>query len=161
MSGIEIAAGITLADAALAAGLAATVVGTVGAITQGNQAAASSDFNAAQREREAEQLRQVSEFEEGQSRRRTARLISDTRAAAASQGLIVSEGTPLDLQASAAREGEIDALAIRFSGSVAEANRRAEAAAERFNARRQRTAALFRAGQTALTGASAAFDLLS
>ena len=152
MTGIEIAA-VSLAVAGAAAG-------TVGAISAGQQQGAIAEFNAAQAEREAEQLSAITGFEEGEIRRRTRSLIGRQRAAAGASGLVVNEGSPLEAQLDAAEEGELDALAIRFSGSVAEAQRRSEAALSRFQGRAARTQGFLRGAQTLLTGGSRAASIL-
>lgn len=149
MSGIE--------TVALIASIAGTAVSAVGAIAQGQQAADAAEFNAAVAQNEAIQARQEAAFQESQHRKRARSLLASQRAAVGASGTSFT-GSPLSIMADSAAEAEIDAMMIRRSGTIAAANARARAAAERMDARAQRTAGLFNAGSSLLTGSVSVLD---
>lgn len=158
MTGIEVAA---------AAALVSGVVGAVGAVSQANAEAdalsSSADiqeFNAQVAENDAIAARQSAEFEESRQRRRDKRILASQKAAFGAAG-VTAEGSPLTVIQDSAEEGEIDALAIRYSGSIQEARAKSAAAAERASARATRVQAkntrsggLAKAGTSLLTGVS-------
>jgi len=158
MSGVELftigSTVVTLADAAAAAGAVGSVVGAAGAISQGQATANMARYNAQVAENEAVAARQQAAYEEERQRERAARLKSSTRAAIAKSGLDL-EGSPLAVMEDTAVGAELDALAIRYSGSVAEARARSQAAMDRMQGQAAKTASYFSAGASLLNGASA------
>ncbi len=105
---------------------AATALQAVGAIQQGQATKEQADFNAAIAERnaqiseqEADLARRGAAFEEAQLKRNLAHLRGAQAAAVGASGLSL-EGSPLHIMAETAAEAELDALAIRFAGTVAE-----------------------------------------
>ncbi len=144
MTGVEVAA--------ISAGLAAAV-GAVGAISQSRAAANVADYNAKVAENDAIAVRQASQFEEQRVRERNQRLMASQKAAFGAAG-VRAEGSPLMVLQSTAEDAEIDALAVRYSGSIQEARAKSEAAAARADGRAARTGGFFRAGTSLLTGAS-------
>jgi len=102
------------------------LVGLVGTLASGvMQAKASSDqanyqqgvaeYNAAVDKNMAESVRDKAVVVENDERQRAAQLHSKQRAIAASRGVDVDSGTPLDLQQDTEMIGEINALRIRQS----------------------------------------------
>jgi hypothetical protein len=150
--------GVLMAFAAIALTVASTLMSAAGQASQGKSAQAIAEFNAQQRELEAKQTRDAAQFEETRQRERAARLMGAQRAAYGGSGVTL-EGTPLIVQADTAEEAELDALAIRYSGSVAEARSRAAAAAERMQGKAMRQAGYFGAGTTLLQGGAKAFSM--
>lgn len=133
---------------AAAAGLQA-----VSSISQGNSQANMAKYNAAVSEREARQAKEAAKFEEGRNRQAAESLLSSQKAAFAKGG-VTPEGSPLLVQAETAEEAEIDALALRYSGSVAEARAKSQAALDRMQGKAAKTAGYLGAGTSLLKGAS-------
>ena len=144
MTGIEVAA---------AAAAVSGIVGAVSAVSQGNAAADAAEFNAAVAENDAIATRQAAEFEEDRLRRRSKRVLASQRASFGASG-VTAEGSPLLVMQDSAAEAEIDALAIRYSGSIQEARAKSQAAADRAEARAARRGGFARAGTSLLTGVS-------
>jgi len=155
MSGVEafIVANPWIGTAAAVAGGVASAAGSLSAgQSQSNMA----KYNAAVSEREAAQAREAAKFEEARNRKASESLLSSQRAAFAKGG-VTSEGSPLLVQAETAEEAEIDALALRYSGSVAEARAKSQAALDRMQGRAAKTTGYIGAGSSLLSGASSAF----
>ena len=159
MSGLGPAALISIAGGGFS--VASGGLGALQALRQGRQAEGLGEFNARNAERDAELAVQAAAFEEERSRERAASFLSSQRAAAGASGRTVSEGSSLLLQAETVEDAELDALAIRFSGSVQEARERSRAAAERFQGRAARSNSRTRAFTSLLSGATRAAGLLA
>lgn len=129
------------------------VVGAAGTLQAGAAQAEAAEFNARVSEQEAQRARQAAAFEEQRLRDAARRVAGAQRAAIGASG-IGFEGSPLLVMADTAEEAELDALAIRFSGSTAEARAKSQAALDRLQARQARTAGFFQAGASILGGAT-------
>lgn len=140
---------MTGTDALIA--LAAT--SAIGAVDAGVTARRTAEFNARVAEEDARATRAAAAFEEERNRENVRRLISAQRAAIGASGTL-PEGDPILVVADTAADAELDALAIRFSGSVQEARARSQAALARAEGRARQTASFFDAGSAILTGAS-------
>jgi len=127
-----------LLPAALIAG-----VGVLGQTLSGIQA---SRGQAAVAEAEAESIRQQAEFDERESRQRARRVIAKGRAIGAASGVDIGSGSPLLLELDSAREAELEAQAIRASGSNRVAGRQFEARLARGRIPGQIAGGVFRAG---------------
>lgn len=125
----------------------------ISSISQGNAQSNMAKYNAAVSEREARQAKEAAKFEESRNRQAAESLLSSQRAAYAKGG-VTSEGSPLLVQAETAEEAEIDALALRYSGSVAEARAKSQAALDRMQGKAAKTAGYLGAGTSLLKGAS-------
>lgn len=156
MSGLE----IPLLVAGATAAVAGAGISAAGAIQQGKQAEAIGEFNARAAERDAALARQAAGFEEARARERSRSLLASQRAALGASGRTVSEGSSLLLQAQTVEDAELDALAIRYSGSVQEARERGRASAERFQGRAARFNSRGRAFASLLGGVTSAAGLL-
>lgn len=154
MSGVELftigKAAVTLADAAAVVG---AVTSAAGAMQQGAAQQNMANYNAAVAEREAESARRAAAFEESAQRDRAEKVKSTQRALFAKSG-VTPEGSPLLVEADTAQQAEQDALAIRYSGSVAEARAKSQAALDRMQGKVAKQAGYFKAGSSLLTGAS-------
>ena len=100
--------------------IGSTVMGGMGAIQQGNAAAASAsynakvaDMNAKLSERQARDAVERGSMEEQQQRMKTSQTIGQQRAAMAANGVDLKFGSPLDMLVDTATMGELDALTIR------------------------------------------------
>lgn len=119
MTGVELftigTTAITLADAAIAA---SAIVSAAGAFGQAKAQAQTQRYNAAVQRRNADAARNAAAFEERKKREDVARHLSAQRAAAGASGVLIEEGSPLQVMAESAAQGELDALAIRFGGEI-------------------------------------------
>jgi len=127
---------------------------TVAQVQRLNAEAQAAEFNALNAEREAGRAVEAAAFEERRFREDVRRFQGRQRAAAAAAGITLS-GSPLELVAESARDAELDALAIRFSGDVESARLMSQAALDRLAGRGARAAA-----ETARAGGAREADLL-
>ena len=141
MTGVEIAM------------LASAAVSAAGSMAAGAQAQASANYNAGVQEIEALNAKNAAAYEEKLQRKRGEKFLSSQRSAIAASGTGLEGSSLLALEESA-MELEKDALAIRYSGSVSEARSKSQAAADRMAGRAAKTASMFQAGSSLLTGAS-------
>lgn len=100
--------------------IGSTVMGGVGAIQQGNAAAASAnynakvaDMNAKLSERQARDVIERGQMAEQQQRVKTSQLLGQQKAAMAANGVDLGFGSPLDALVDTATMGELDAMTIR------------------------------------------------
>ena len=133
--------------------IAGAVVSAAGAISAGQAQKSAAKYNAALAEEEGRAARAKAAFDEDRHRDQVERLQSSARALLGGRGIDI-EGSPLLALADNAMEGELDALAIRYGGDVAEMRARAEAASQRFSGKQAVTASYFKAGSSLLTGAT-------
>lgn len=145
---------VTLADAFAVVG---TLVSAAGAVSQGNQQQAVNEANAAQLEVDAIQAQKWAEFEEERLRERSKSLLATQQNIAGSQSGSL-EGTPVLLLAETAVNEELDALAVRYSGSVEAARSRGAAALERMEGEIARNRGFGDAFGTLLSGGSRVAD---
>jgi hypothetical protein len=135
-------------------GLALTAVGTGVAVAgQQQQAKAqekAAEYNAAVAENNATAQRQAAEFEASKLKKRQMILLGKQRAAFAKSGI---EGGYGDVLYDSALEGELDRMAIIYSGQVGANNQYASAVLSRAEGRNARTSAMYNSAGTILTGA--------
>lgn len=136
---------------------ASAVLSGVGAAASGMQAAAAADYNAQVAERDAQMATQAAAFEEDLHRERLRKTLSAQRVATGASGGAM-EGSPLIVMQQTAEDAEIDALAIRYGGSVEAARAQSRAAASRMEARAARTGAVIGAGASLLSGGAKIAD---
>jgi len=147
MSGAEIAAMVPYFSAA------GSVASAVGSIAQGNQQKSMANYNAQVAEQQAAQTREAVKFEEQRLRSQNEKLRSAQKAGYAKAG-VTQEGSPLLVGAETEADAELDALALRYSGSVAEARARSQAGIDRMRGKAAQTAGYIGAGASLLKGAS-------
>jgi hypothetical protein len=94
---------------------------------------------------------------ERQERRRAHLILSSQQAAFGASGLDPNAGSPLLVMADSARQAELDALNIRWSGKLASGSADAESALRRFEAGSESRAGYLRAGSSLLSGGSSAY----
>lgn len=144
---------VTLGAVATGASIAGTALSAASAVKQGNAQKSMMDYNARVAERQGQMARQAADLEEARQRNRTDKLLSSQRAAVAASGLDL-EGSPLLVMEESAAQSELDALLIRHSGSVAEAQANSQAAADRMSGRAAKMQGYYSAGASLLSGAS-------
>jgi len=129
------------------------LVSAVGLLSAGQASYQAYEYNAKVAENEAVMARQAADIEEKRFRRRVQAMLGSTRAATAGSGLLL-EGSAMEVLGENAAQSELDALAIRYAGTVGEVRARAQAATERLQGRAARTSSYWQAGGTLLTGAA-------
>lgn len=131
--------------------LLGTAVGVVGAIQQGNAAAAAAKFNAKIAERDAQIQRQNAGLAAEQQREKTKRRLATTSANIGASG-ITPQGSPLDILEETAALGKQDELnaAAGFLNSADASN--LDASRERLAGKNAKSSALFSAAGTAFGG---------
>ncbi len=117
------------------------------------------DFNAKVQRREAEAIRQRTEFEQVQQAKEASRRLGTLRAGLGAAGVVSTEGTPLQLQATQVIEDELERLLIGHRGQVAAERAESQALidveqARLFGARGRaaKTAGFIGAGATTISG---------
>lgn len=156
--------------------IGATVIGTgvsaFGAIQQGQAAKDQANYqaqvaenNAILAQRAADDERAIGREEERRQRIITEQQIGEARAMFAGQGVLVDEGTALDLTSDIAEIGELDALTIRSNAErramaleAEGANFQGEASLARARGRNLETASFINFGSTLLTGGGRVAD---
>lgn len=115
-----------LPEAALIVSIIGLGVSTYGQIQASGAANAQADYqskvaanNAATAEMEAKYAEYQGEKNASEQRRKTAIFIGTQRAKAAASGAAVDTGSFLDLTLDSAKQGELDALALREEGQLA------------------------------------------
>jgi len=143
----------------MAIGAATSVAGTafsaVSQIQQGKQQQKWSEYNAAIAERDAKAAKDAAEYEAGQTRRDTERILGRQRALYGKAG-VTMEGSPLELMSETAAEGELDALMVERTGILRGQRYGEEATLSRMKGAGARRAGYWGAGTTLLTGAGRA-----
>jgi hypothetical protein len=122
----------------------------------GNQQA---DYNAAVAEEDAKAAKAKAEYDEKAHRENVRKILATQRALYGKSGLSM-EGSPLLVMEDTEKQGELDALAIRYGGDVASARSRSEANLARMTGRNNAYAAkggYIQAGSTLLSGAASAY----
>lgn len=154
------------------AGLASAAVGAVGAIQQGNAAAASANYNAKVNEnnnilaqRAAEDARKRGEVEAQEHNRKVSALRGKQTAMMAANGLDVTSGSPLDILTDTAQMGALDTQTIRNNaereglGYEAQGmNFRAEAGLNRMQAKSAKQAGMIGAFGSVVSGVGQVAD---
>ena len=156
---------------ALGLTLAATAIGAVGQVQQGQAAMASAKYNnqvaqmnAKIAERKAQDALERGKREEQKQRMETAALMGRQKAALGANNVDVTFGSPFELINTTATLGEMDARTIRTNAAresydfrVEAANKRAQGQMALLEGKSQRTGSLIAAAGTLLGGAGNAY----
>jgi hypothetical protein len=148
------------------AAAAAAVIGAVGAISAGQQAAATgrskqaiANQNAEIERRKGVRSKQIAAINEQEFRRTASRDLASQFASGGASGVIRSEGSPLAVFSDFARDSELQALRIRNEGDVSldaalarARNFRTQGALDLQAGRQAKTASYFKAGSTLASG---------
>jgi hypothetical protein len=130
--------------------VAGTVLQAVGTYNQGQFAKKMGEYNAKLAENEAQIARDTAKVEEERHRDNLRRFVGTQRAAG--QGVVVDDGSVGLLVEETIMQGERDAMAIRYAGSVQAARATAEAAAERMRGKAAARFATLGAASSLLSG---------
>lgn len=147
---------------AITAIVATLVISAASAYAQykaGQAQAKALQYQARQAENQAKAARDAAAVAEAQSRARTDRIRATARARAAASGVSSSEGSPLLVLMENARQAELEAQLIRYSGEVQGRFFESESKLFTFRGRQARRAANIGAGVTLLSGVSSAASI--
>ena len=137
---------------------ASTAVSAVSTIQQGKAQRKAAEYNAQVNEQNAIAAKNKAKYDESIHRERIKRLLSSQKAAIGASGLNLS-GSPLLATLDTAEKGELDALAIRYGGTVAANKYKSAAGAYRMKGKSAQTTSYYNAGTTLLSGANRAYNL--
>lgn len=135
---------------------AAVIVSAVGTAVSADNSRRAANQNADAQEQAAIAAQRKADYDEARHRESVQKLLSAQRALYGKSGLEMS-GSPLLVMEDTAAQGELDALAIRYGGSVSSAQQRSAANLSRMQAGAIQTASYFQAGSTLLSGASSGY----
>ena len=140
--------------ALIAAG--ATIIGSgisaIGSLRQGAAASSAADFEAQVLQQQAEREQRISASEERDFRREQSRLFAARRAALGASGVELASGSPLLAAGDFAAEVDRQAQRIREGGETRATRLSQQAALTRSRGASQRSAGLFGAGSSLLSG---------
>jgi hypothetical protein len=129
-------------------------IAVAGAVYSGEQSRKAASQNADIQEQAAANAEAKAKYDEERHRKSVDKLLSAQRALYGKSGLDMS-GSPLLVMEDTAAQGELDALAIRYGGSVTAGQQRSAANLSRMEGSSAQTSSYFKAGSSLLTGASA------
>ena len=135
---------------------ASAAVGAGGALYAGEQQRKAASYSADVAEQAAVAARERAAYDEEMHRERIRKTLSTIRSLYGKSGVDMT-GTPLLALEETAAQGEMDALAIRYGGDVAAAQKRSEAALYKMQGRAAQTSSYFQAGSTLLQGAGSMY----
>lgn len=135
-------------------GLFLSVAGSVASGVQQQQMA---NAQARAYEQQAQADAQASAYEQQRERRKQELLAANARAQVGASGVAL-QGSPSEVLAANAREGELDIQAIRYGSQLRQNNLRTQAGISRFSGRQAMGAGLINAGSNLVTGLSNMYD---
>ena len=117
--------------------LLGTVVSVGGALAEGQQQKQMADYQAKAYEQQAQADAQSAAFEQGQERHRQDLLQAQARAQAGASGVGIS-GSPAEVLAANARQGQLDLKALQYGSQLRQNNLTAKPRSRAFPAGRRR-----------------------
>lgn len=143
-------------EAAIIMSAVGSVVGAIGAMEAANAQANALEYNAKVAEQNAQMAKDQAEYEAKRQASKMARLGASQRVAYLASGVMIDDGTAMDVILDTTTQGEMDRLAILYGGDVESVNYRAQAASSRMEARAVKTAGMYKGFSTLLGGAGSA-----
>jgi len=137
---------------------ATTAVSAGGTLYAGEQQRKAASYSADVAEQAARAAQERAAYDEEMHRERIRKTLSTIRSLYGKSGVDMT-GTPLLALEETAAQGEMDALAIRYGGDVAAAQKRSEAARYKMQGGAARTSSYFQAGSTLLQGAGRMYGM--
>ena len=134
--------------------IAAGVLGAVSAISGGNNADKAGQRNGALLDAQADETRRATVTRENLNRDRSARALSDQRAAMLANGVDPTSGTALLATGQSAQDAEMDALTLRYEGLMQARTQNMEADNARFQGRAAKRQGYFGAAGSLLMAGS-------
>jgi len=141
--------GFEVAVAMMAVG---TAVSAYGQYQAGKAQQKAYEYNAAIQEQNARIAKEQAEYEARRQESRTRKMLARQRVAYAGSGVVANTGTALDTLRQTMQEGEMDKMAILYGGSVEAVNQRSQAALSRMQGKAAKTAGMYNAAGTLLSG---------
>jgi hypothetical protein len=135
--------------------IAGSAISAGGALMQGKQAEAAANLQAQAQKRQALQESQASAYERDQERHRQELAQSAARAQAGASGVALS-GSPAEVLAANARQGELDVQAMRYGTQLRSNALNTQAGISQFSGRQARQASYIAGASTLLSGVGSA-----
>ncbi len=146
-----------MCEPATATLLVATLVAAGGSVYSGIQQQKAAEASADTAEEAAAATREKAAYDEKMHREKMQKILSSQQAAYGTSG-VTTEGSPLLVMEDTARQGELDALAIRYGGDVEAAQKRSAANLYRMQGNTAMTSGIIGAGSSLLSGATKYYD---
>ena len=137
--------------------LLGTALSVGGALAEGQQSKQMADTQARAYEQQARADAQSAAFEQGQERHKQDLLLAQARAQVGASGVGMA-GSPAEVLAANARQGQLDLGAIQYSSQLRQNSLNTQAAISRFSGRQAVTASIFKAGGALVDGLSKIYD---
>lgn len=141
--------------AAVVATVVAAAVSAYGAYEAGQQAEAQAKYQSKIARNQAQAAKNAAEVAEQNRRERDRRIMAEQRALVGGSGLS-TEGAPLLVMLDSAKEAELDAIRLRYGGSLQSGGFLDQAKLFQFQGRQAAQAGTTQAGTTLITGATSA-----
>lgn len=141
----------------LVTSLASAGLQTAGSLAQGQQAQQMAEMQARSIEQQAQADAQASAFEASRERHKQALLRANAIAQTGASGVAL-QGSPTEVLAANAREGELDLAAIRYGSTLRQNNFRTQAAISQYSGTQAKQAGLINATTGFVSGISQLYD---
>ena len=141
----------------VALGLVGAGIQAAGMVMQGQQAQAMAEYQAKAYEQQAISDQQASAYEAARERHRQELEQASARAQVGASG-VAFRGSPTEVLAANAREGELDIQAIRYGSQLRQNNLRTQAGISRFSGKQAKTAGMIGAAGALVGGLYSAYD---
>jgi hypothetical protein len=128
-----------------------------GALFEGQQQKQLADYQARAYQQQAQADAQSAAFEQSQERHKQDLLQAQALAQAGASGVGIS-GSPTEVLAANARQGQLDLKAIQYGSQLRQANLTTQAAISRFSGKQAVTASIFKAGSNLVDSLSKIYD---
>lgn len=145
-----------MAGALVGAAVLGTVVSAIGAIKQGNAAKNQADAQAQVQRQQAASERAKAQLEASDFRKKSSAVAARNRAAQGASGLQIGTGSSLLAEEDFAAEADIQQKRIQLGGAIRGSRLENQARLTQAAGKSAKTASLFRAGSTVLSGVSRA-----
>ncbi|WP_246671474.1 hypothetical protein [Mesorhizobium sp. B2-4-12] len=137
--------------------LLGTAISVGGALMQGVQQQQLADYQAKAYEQQAQAEAQSAAFEQSQERHKQGLLQAQARAQAGASGVGIA-GSPTEVLAANARQGQMDLKALQYSSQLRQNNLNSQAAISRFQGKQAMTGSIVDAGSALVGGLSKIYD---
>lgn len=134
-----------------------TALSVGGSLLEGQQQKQMADYQAKAYEQQAQADAQSAAFELSQERHKQDLLQSQARAQAGASGVGIA-GSPTEVLAANARQGQMDLSAMLYGSRLRQNNLHDQAAISRFSGKQAVTASIFNAGSNLVGGLSKIYD---
>lgn len=137
--------------------LLGTALSVGGALVEGQQSKQLADYQAKAYEQQAQADAQSAAFEQSQERHKQDLLQAQARAQAGASGVGIA-GSPTEVLAANARQGQLDLKAIQYGSQLRQNSLSTQAAISRFSGRQKVTASIFNVGDALVGDLSKIYD---